>query len=160
MRHYHAYALRAGVADMWKIPTPTARRKDRTIIYIAQSRTDCAGLMLDGSGRFVAEEIKSFGRPLTKKGQSAFRLSEVKAHQRAFLDQVMNSGGVSVLTLVDVYSTVYQLPWAEVRKLEILQEKTTLSLSEVKRWKVSIKGYMSVFSEVAKHMTDDEEPVQ
>lgn len=106
---YHIAAKQLGVARLIKLPTPTKRGDGGQIIFTKRSAVDFVGMMLDGTARHVAEEVKSF-----YDGPS-FTMGRVEAHQRQYLDMVQNAGGVAVLTLVDKLSQVYVLDWSVVR---------------------------------------------
>lgn len=141
VRHYHSFALRTGVADMVKLETPTKQTSDGKIIYTKKSRSDCMGMMLDGTARSVAEEIKSFGRPLTPKGPTPFPLDKIKPHQREHLERTHRFGGISVLTMVDPFNYVYVVPWEYVRG-----RTGTLSLDDVKAYRVMPDKYLVAYA--------------
>jgi hypothetical protein len=143
--HYHSFALRAGVADMVKLETPTKQTSEGKIIYTKKSRSDCMGMMLDGSARAIAEEIKSFGRPLTSKGPSPFPLGKIQPHQREHLERTHRFGGISVLTMVDPFNYVYVVPWEYVRG-----RSGMLSLEDVKKYRVMPDKYLVSYANAKK----------
>lgn len=109
---YHAVARARGVADLFKVPTPTARR-DGAIVYGKRSVTDFVGVML-GSGKHVAEEVKSVAEwPLAA--------SAVKGHQRGYLDRTLAAGGVAVLTVVGPDGGVYVIPWSVAKTMRSIR---------------------------------------
>lgn len=125
---YHAVARASGVADLFKVPTPTARREG-AIVYAKKSVTDYVGVLLGGSGKHVAEEVKTISEwPLA--------MSVVKSHQRGYLDRTVRAGGVGVLTIVGPVARVYVIPWSVARGL------TSVDEAKAREWICSPESYL------------------
>lgn len=101
------------VADIWKVPTPAEWVKGK-LIYTKPSVTDYVGIMLDGSGRLVAEEAKSIE-------DDVLYLSSVKPHQRGFLDRTERAHGIALLTVIGKQG-VWSFRWQDV------QSRTSITL--------------------------------
>lgn len=132
LKGYHLESHHRRVAHLDKVPTPTAVVKGK-VIYATKSTVDFIGYMMDGSARFVAEEVKSFFEV------GSFAMSRVKPHQRAYLDGVHASGGVAVLTIVDRIWQVYVCPW------ELVRARASLSYEDLREFRVRPPTYLSRF---------------
>jgi len=115
----HVAALNAAcrlarVADLHKVPTDVVvQRAGSRIVgafYRQRATVDYLGIMLDGSGRGVAVEVKHV--ELGKRGPS-LPLSRLEAHQRDALEVVDRAGGVAVV-LVVAAGRLYAVPWSMV----------------------------------------------
>ena len=120
---YHEFAANQGVAFFWKVPTPTCWRKG-SLVYAERSITDYVGTMLDGSGRSIAEEAKRTMAP-------RFSMTEVKEHQRAFLDRTDRAGAVALLSVVDAKGALYTFDWSVIR------DCTSFAFADVPGWRVA-----------------------
>jgi penicillin-binding protein-related factor A (putative recombinase) len=137
LKAYHQEARARKVAWLTKVPTPTQIGQGGKMIYTTKSTVDFVGMMLDGSARFVAEEVKSFFEG------TRFSMSNVKPHQRAFLDGVHDAGGVAVLTVADKLWQIYVCPWGEVRS------KTSLTYDDLRDYRVRPPQYLSRYLRAA-----------
>ncbi len=62
--------------------------------------------MINGTSKIVAEEVKSF------EGER-FSLSSVRPHQRAYLSQVAEGGGLALLIVLDSLRRVHVIRWQD-----------------------------------------------
>jgi penicillin-binding protein-related factor A (putative recombinase) len=121
---YNAAALKAGVACLHQIPTPT-RWSPRGLRYASRSTVDFVGFLLDGSARFVAMEVK------TCTSKKTFSMSEVEPHQREYLDTVHDAGGLALLTIVfGVDHAVCVIPWQTIRTCPLIKGQDVLIFSK------------------------------
>lgn len=112
----------AGVAEVFKVSSHIKITKTlgggRVVgVLTGKSVVDCLGVMLDGTGRLVAVEVKhvDVGAPLKSGAPAAWRfaLSQLKPHQRELLARIHAAGGVA-LVLVVHGGWAYALPWPVV----------------------------------------------
>lgn len=133
---YRNVARAGRTADVRTIATPTvgangARR------FRARSTVDGVGFMLDGTGRHVAEEIK------TCASKRRLSLREVELHQRTYLDGVLAAGGVAVLTVVyGPTRDVFVIPWIEARGMD------SLGTRELAPYRVTAPTYLRRFMSI------------
>jgi hypothetical protein len=144
----HAVCAREGVAQVWAVSSHLrivgpALHGALVCRPTGPSVVDCLGVMLDGSGRLVAVEIKHVAEEPTGTGRrlAALRLdlARLKEHQRAHLAGVHQAGGVAVL-LVPVSDLVaFAVPWPAVA--EALEagarslDEDTLRRHQVQPWR-------------------------
>jgi penicillin-binding protein-related factor A (putative recombinase) len=135
MDGYHIAARQLGVADLFKVPTPTTIGEGGKIIFTKKSKTDFVGFTLDGTARHVAEEVKSHMEP------GDFKMHKVEPHQRAYLEKVHAAGGIAVLTIVDRLWQVYVLEWDNIKT------RTSLSYDDLRPRLVRPQMYLKRFLE-------------
>lgn len=131
---YHLCARQHGIAQLWRTQAPAKHIGEGRVVFEGPGVTDFLGLMLDGTGRLVAEEVKALGW-----GQERLSLSQVKEHQRACLEATLAGGGVAVLTVVRPYGVVSVVPWAEARRVR------GLGPNELDAWRVHAASYLRSF---------------
>lgn len=108
-RQYALISLKRRIARLDKLPTP-AKNVGGKIVYCEKSTVDYIGMMLDGSGRHVAVEVK-------RCSGTSFPLANLKHHQRQYLEHTDANGGVAALALVCPEfsgAEVFVVPWREV----------------------------------------------
>ena len=104
----------AGVAELWRHATPTRIvGPGRTSIFSAKATVDYSGIMLDGTGRAVAVEVKRLSTKTLR-----LPLSRIEPHQRAHLATVHASGGVAVVLVVHA-ARLYAVPWGVVAEHKV-----------------------------------------
>lgn len=117
-------ALLHHIARVTKIPTPTRWRAGR-LVYAERSICDDLGYVLDGTGRHVAEEIK------TCTSGEPFVMSRVKPHQRDYLEMAARANCISRLLLIFgelagdrlVDWRAYSIPWVWARGRSSISER-------------------------------------
>jgi recombination protein U len=140
---YHAAARAAGTCVMHHVPTPSRlipRNGGWMRILDKPSTVDSVGFMLDGTGRVVAEEIK------TCTAKPRFDMSEVELHQAAYLDSVEEAGGVAVLTIVfGANRDVCPIDWSEAKKELSRTGKRSLTGDFILQHRITPLRYLSCF---------------
>jgi len=110
----HAACRLAGVASLHRIPTEVVvqRRGARIVggFHRRRATVDYTGVMLDGTGRHVAVEVKSVA---PGKTGTTLPLRVLEPHQREALTETDAAGGVAVVLVVSG-PKVYAIPWCVV----------------------------------------------
>ncbi len=140
MKAFHLLARASDVAVLHK-QFPPARLIGGKLVYLQKSTVDFVGMMLDGSGRYIAEEVKSF------EG-ARFSLSKVLHHQRAHLDSTLLSGGLALLVVLDPLRRVHLLPWEEARGLG------GVGHDDLEGWRVTPKSYLQTLQDMSARIDD------
>ncbi len=112
---YCVAAAEHHIARLHQIATPTRGQNGRRR-FSAKATVDFLGVLLDGSGRHVALEVK------TTTGGEPLALSRVDDHQRDDLDTVLGAGGLALLApvfgeacgAVLLRPRVYVVEWGKV----------------------------------------------
>lgn len=120
---FHDACLAAGVAFVRKLPTPYVverRNPDGTFVgrYTRRTKGDYEGVLLDGSKRKIAAELKSDADPAGK-----LYLRELRDHQRAALEAAAARGDVAVLLVVlgaGPRRALHAVPWSVARECRVL----------------------------------------
>lgn len=136
-RSIQAGALLHHIAVVTKIPTPTRWRSGR-LVYAERSICDDLGYVLDGTGRHVAEEVK------TCTTGDAFAMSRVKAHQRDYLEMAWRANCIARLLLIFgelagdrlVNWHAYSIPWVWART------RTSISERDARPFAVGAHNYL------------------
>lgn len=94
-RVFHAAARKGVVADLQRISAETVVDEGE-VRFVNRTHVNYVGWMLDGSGRFVAEDVVA----TDARTPEAFYLRRLPEHRYGYLRRCHTAGGVAVLTIV------------------------------------------------------------